>query len=138
MALIRQVFVTNLLYKEIEQFGKDDMKQAQDFLMKPTDEKFKFVLYALDDVVGEEKTKVSLFVLQAAGESVHIAGDSSSGKSFLGDAVLDLIVADILFEDSRLTESEMTEIRKAYCKQIPSNTNKKFNQNEINFRIIFF
>lgn len=75
-------------YKEIEQFDKEDMEQAEEFLVKPIEEKFKFIEYSLDEVVGEEKTKVALFVLEAAGESVHIAGDSAAGKSFLGDNVL--------------------------------------------------
>jgi len=75
-------------YKEIEQFSKEEIEEAKTFLTWETEKKFLFVLRALDEVVKEEKTKVSLFLLELANESVHVAGDSAAGKSFLCDHVL--------------------------------------------------
>ena len=73
-------------YKDIEQYSREEIKEAEQLLQQ--ENIIPYILEATKEVVGEEKNKVSIFLLNLVKESVDLSGDTASGKNTLCDAVL--------------------------------------------------
>lgn len=77
---------------ETEEYTAQTKKDAEEIMKQQNI--IPYVLTALEEVVGEEKTKVTLFLLNLVKESVDLSGDSSTGKNTICDAVLHLYNKD--------------------------------------------
>ena len=98
-------------YKEMEQFTKEEIAESEKFLKLETEEKFKFITYVLDELVREEKTKVSLFLLQLMKESVHVGGDSAAGKSHVCDVIMNCFPKNSVWKITASTDKSIRYLK---------------------------
>ena len=71
-----------------EEFSPEIVKKAEIFLNSENPLDF-INNHALSNIFMEINTKLSLFILQLAWESVRISGETSTGKSHITDTVMD-------------------------------------------------
>jgi len=98
-------------YKEMEQFTKEEIKESEKFLTLNVEEKFNFIDYALGELVREEKTKISLFLLQIMKESVHVGGDSAAGKSHLCDIIMECFPKNSIWKITGMTDKSIRYLK---------------------------
>jgi DNA-binding PadR family transcriptional regulator len=99
--------------KHIEQYTPQEEKEAEKFLIAPTEEKMEFIQKALNEVVGETKTKTSLFLLELLNENVHVGGDSAAGKSRLCDEVTQCFPKNYIWKITGMTDKSLRYIKDA-------------------------
>ena len=100
-------------FKEIEQFTAEELAEAETLLKAETKLKFEYLLRALGDIVHEDKTKVSLFMLELVEESVHVGGDSSAGKSHLCDKVVECYPKNRVWKITGMTDKSLRYLKDA-------------------------
>jgi predicted transcriptional regulator len=71
---------------EKEEFSAEIMAEAETLLSQP--DITLFVSAAMGEIVGEERTKVFMWFLQLAKQSMDLSGDSSTGKNATVDGML--------------------------------------------------
>jgi len=88
---------------EKEFFTASDVEEAEKLLQQENILEW-IEKVALSDIVGHVKQKVTLFLLNLVDESVHVHGESSTGKSYMTDRVFDCFPKHTWFKITGVTD----------------------------------
>ena len=94
-------FVKGMMEKEL--FGKQDIMKAEELLKQENILEW-IEKQAFQDIIGHRKQKISLFLLNLVDESVHVQGDTSTGKSYMADRVFDCFPKHTWFKITGVTD----------------------------------
>lgn len=101
---------------EREFWTAEEIEKANQILNSP--DVILYVKKALGDVVGNEKFKVTLFLINLKCENAHVLGDTATGKSHIADRVLRCFPLDTWFKITGVTDKAIrylgTDIKHLY------------------------
>ena len=98
-------------FKEIEQYSREDEQSAEQLLN--TEEILPKVEDALTEIIGETKSKVGLFLLELADQSIQIGGQSATGKNYLIDLVSLLYPKDHIWKITGVTDKSIRYLKES-------------------------
>jgi len=94
-------FAKGVMDKEL--FNKQDYSMAEELLKRENVLEW-IEKEVFSDIIGHRKQKVSLFLLNLVEESVHVQGDTSTGKSYMADRVFDCFPRHRWFKITGVTD----------------------------------